>query len=87
MRNCIANEVESTQNNKQFQLYFDSKACKELYGGGDNSGYNGKPCKEVKRTCPRPRSKLAPDLRTKVSALNLHLLPSESKPTDNYLVL
>lgn len=44
-------------------------------------------CKEVKRTCPRPHNKLAPDLRTKVSALNLHLLPSESKPTDNYLVL
>lgn len=53
MRNCIANEVESTQNNKQFQLYFDSKACKELYGGGDNSGYNGKPLQGSQEDMPK----------------------------------
>lgn len=42
MRNCIVNEVEPTQNNKQFWLYFDSKLYKELYDGGENSGHNGK---------------------------------------------
>lgn len=38
-----ANEAGFTQNNKQLWLYWDAKAYKELQGGGDAAGYDGRP--------------------------------------------
>lgn len=65
MRNCIANEVEYTQNNKQFQLYFDYRLAKNFMVVATAVDTMVNWCKEVKRTCPRAHSKSVAVLTTK----------------------
>ncbi|RMC15369.1 hypothetical protein DUI87_07560 [Hirundo rustica rustica] len=63
------------------------QAYKELYGGGNSSGYNGKLVQGSQEDMPKGTQQVGCCFNNKkVSALNLDL-PSESKPTDNYAVL
>lgn len=59
MQNCIANEVEYTQNNKQLQLHFDYRLTKNFMVVATAADTMVNWCKEVKRTCPRAHSKSA----------------------------
>lgn len=65
MQNCIGNEVEYTQNNKQLQLYFDHRLIKNFMVVTTAVDTMVRWCKEVKRTCPRAHSKSAAVLTTK----------------------